>query len=164
MFNTKTLNASPQVVYKILCNVFDFPDDDRRLWWHSTAPMFAEMPQTASDDMYTFEPLKATTGTDIDPFNAHATWVNLQELMTIQFATHPEYFHHFKRYLTFDAQESIFLHENSLAGGEIMAQNKLALGLKGNQFLIKAYLSYSKGDCYWRADLRIDIRLSQQTS
>ncbi|RYP76714.1 hypothetical protein DL770_007188 [Monosporascus sp. CRB-9-2] len=192
MFNTKTLNASHQEVYRILSNVFDFPDEDQRLWWHSTAPMFAEMLQTANYDLhaqyrhlhvykehvipflgvyptngrerwrsiltrygtpfelslncsdsvvrYTFEPINATTGTDIDPFNTHAIWESLQELMAIQPAIDLEYFRHFKRDLTLDAQESFFLHANSLAGGEIMTQNKLALDLKGNRFVLKAYI------------------------
>ncbi|RYP12614.1 hypothetical protein DL767_011149 [Monosporascus sp. MG133] len=192
MFITKTLNASLQGVYRILSDVLDFPDDDWRLWWHSTAPMFAEMLQTANYDIhaqykhllvykehvvpflgvyprndrdrwrsiltrygtpfelslncsdsvvrYTFEPINATTGTEIDPFNTHAIWESLQELMSIQPAIDLEYFCHFKRDLTLDAQESIFLHENSLAGGEIMTQNKLALDLKGDQFVVKAYI------------------------
>ena len=42
------LEAPPhQEVYNILSNVLDFPKDDQKLWWHSTAPMFAKMLQMA---------------------------------------------------------------------------------------------------------------------
>ena len=34
-------------VYSILSNVLDFSNDDQKLWWHSTAPMFAKMLQLA---------------------------------------------------------------------------------------------------------------------
>nr|Q9C141.1 RecName: Full=Tryptophan dimethylallyltransferase 2; AltName: Full=4-dimethylallyltryptophan synthase 2; AltName: Full=All-trans-hexaprenyl-diphosphate synthase 2; AltName: Full=L-tryptophan dimethylallyl transferase 2; Short=DMATS 2 [Claviceps purpurea 20.1]CAC37396.1 putative dimethyl-allyl-tryptophan-synthase [Claviceps purpurea] len=30
-------------VYEILSLIFDFPSNEQRLWWHSTAPMFAAM-------------------------------------------------------------------------------------------------------------------------
>lgn len=192
MSNTKTLNASHQEVYRILSDVFDFRDDNQRLWWHSTAPMFAEMLQTAnygihaqyrhldiykkcvipflgvypkndrgrwlsiltrygipfelslncSDSMvrYTFEPIIATTGTDMDPFNSNAIWESLQKLMELQPAIDLDYFNHFKRDLTLDTEESAFLHQNSLAGAEIMTQNKLALDLRGSQFVVKTYI------------------------
>lgn len=192
MSNTKTLNASHQEAYGILSDVFDFRDDNQRLWWHSTAPMFAEMLQTANYDIhsqyrqldiykkcvipflgvypendrgrwlsiltrygipfelslncsdsmvrYTFEPINANTGTEIDPFNSHAIWESLQKLMEIQPAIDLEYFNHFKRDLTLDTKESAFLHQNSLVGAEIMTQNKLALDLKGSHFVVKTYI------------------------
>jgi len=34
-------------VYDTLSLIFDFPNEDQRLWWHSTAPMFEAMLQTA---------------------------------------------------------------------------------------------------------------------
>ncbi|KAI0848994.1 4-dimethylallyl tryptophan synthase [Daldinia vernicosa] len=48
----KYLNASQQKVYRILSDGFDFPNNDQRLWWHSTAPMFAEMLQVANYDVH----------------------------------------------------------------------------------------------------------------
>ncbi|KHN97491.1 Aromatic prenyltransferase, DMATS type [Metarhizium album ARSEF 1941] len=34
-------------VYDTLSLIFDFPNDDQKLWWHSTAPMFEAILQTA---------------------------------------------------------------------------------------------------------------------
>ncbi|RFU74759.1 dimethylallyl tryptophan synthase [Trichoderma arundinaceum] len=188
----ETLNASHREVYTILSDVFDFPNEDQRLWWHSTAPMFAEMLETANYDVhaqyrhlhtfkkyvipflgvyptndrerwrsiltrygipfelslncsdsvvrYTFEPINATTGTIADPFNTHAIWENLQELMNTQESIDLEYFQHFKQHLTLNAQESTFLYETLTAKTDIMTQNKLALDLKGNKFLVKTYI------------------------
>ncbi|KAI1801861.1 4-dimethylallyl tryptophan synthase [Daldinia bambusicola] len=48
----RALNASHQKVYSILSDAFDFSNDDQRLWWHSTAPMFAEMLQVANYDVH----------------------------------------------------------------------------------------------------------------
>ncbi|KAI1478849.1 4-dimethylallyl tryptophan synthase [Daldinia eschscholtzii] len=48
----KDLNASHHKVYRILSDAFDFPNNDQRLWWHSTAPMFAEMLQVANYDVH----------------------------------------------------------------------------------------------------------------
>ncbi|OTA60880.1 4-dimethylallyl tryptophan synthase [Hypoxylon sp. EC38] len=192
MVDTKILNASRQEAYRVLSDVFDFANDDQRLWWHSTAPMFAEMLQTAKYDIhaqyrhlaiykqyiipflgvyplngydrwlsiltrygtpfelslncshsvvrYTFEPINATTGTESDPFNSLAIWDSLQRLIAIQPGIDLEYFDHFKRDLTLDAEESTFLRESSLAGAEIKTQNKLALDLKGGQFEVKTYI------------------------
>ncbi|KAE8348771.1 tryptophan dimethylallyltransferase FgaPT2 [Aspergillus coremiiformis] len=192
MSDTQVLNVSHQEVYQILSDVFDFPNDDQRLWWHSTAPMFAEMLQTANYDVhaqyrhlgiykkhvipflgvyptndrdrwlsiltrygtpfelslncsdsvvrYTFEPITATTGTDLDPFNSRAIWESLQKLMIIQPGIDLEYFRHFKRALTVDEDESALLQEHMLAGGDIKTQNKLALDLKGGDFVVKTYI------------------------
>ncbi|KAI1658829.1 4-dimethylallyl tryptophan synthase [Daldinia decipiens] len=38
--------------YNVLSDVFDFPNDEQRLWWHSTAPMFSNMLQTAGYDTH----------------------------------------------------------------------------------------------------------------
>ncbi|KAJ5612597.1 Aromatic prenyltransferase DMATS type [Penicillium lagena] len=45
-------NASQSLSYKILSNLLDFPNDDQNLWWHSTAPMFAEMLRMARYDLH----------------------------------------------------------------------------------------------------------------
>lgn len=36
-------NTSDSNVYKVLTLALEFPNEDQRLWWHSTAPMFAQM-------------------------------------------------------------------------------------------------------------------------
>ncbi|KAI0381639.1 4-dimethylallyl tryptophan synthase [Hypomontagnella monticulosa] len=192
MDGSKSLNASLQEVYRVLSDAFDFPNEDQRLWWHSTAPMFAEMLQTANYDVhaqyrhlsiykkhvvpflgiyptndrdrwlsiltrygtpfelslncsdsvvrYTFEPINASTGTDVDPFNSRAIWESLQKLISVQPEIDLEYFDHFKRDLTLNDQESTRLHGQSLAGCDIKTQNKLALDLKGSQFDVKTYI------------------------
>nr|AAZ29613.1 putative dimethyl-allyl-tryptophan-synthase [Clavicipitaceae sp. US2005a]AEV21221.1 dimethylallyl tryptophan synthase [Periglandula ipomoeae] len=47
-----TVNESGRGVYDTLSLIFDFPDDEQRLWWHSTAPMFAAMLQTAGHNVH----------------------------------------------------------------------------------------------------------------
>lgn len=44
----KTANASDAEVYQNLSIALEFPNDDQKLWWHSTAPMFAQMLQSVS--------------------------------------------------------------------------------------------------------------------
>lgn len=40
--------SSPSVtVYKTLSSIFDFPDEDQKLQWHSITPMFAENVQSS---------------------------------------------------------------------------------------------------------------------
>ncbi|KAG6179162.1 Tryptophan dimethylallyltransferase 2, partial [Claviceps purpurea] len=34
-------------VYETLNVIFEFPNNEQRLWWHSTAPMFAAMLERA---------------------------------------------------------------------------------------------------------------------
>ncbi|KAI0103178.1 4-dimethylallyl tryptophan synthase [Nemania sp. FL0031] len=191
MPTTRTLSIPREEVCRRLGNVFNFPNEDQKLWWFSTAPMFAEMLHTSNYDIhaqlshlftymthvipylgvyptngrqrwlsiltrygipfelslncsdsvvrYTFEPINTATGTDVDPFNTHAIWECLQKLVAIQPSIDLECFRHFKRHLTLDAQESSYLHENSLVRAKIMTQNKLALDLDGSQFVMKAY-------------------------
>ncbi|KAI2641178.1 4-dimethylallyl tryptophan synthase [Xylaria nigripes] len=43
MSATKTPSMPRQEVHAIISNILDFPDEEQRLWWYSTAPMFAEM-------------------------------------------------------------------------------------------------------------------------
>ncbi|KAI1214325.1 4-dimethylallyl tryptophan synthase [Annulohypoxylon truncatum] len=192
MSTIQSLSTSHQEVYEILSDAFDFPNDDQRLWWHSTAPMFTAMLQTADYDVhaqykhlaiykkhvipflgiypsngrerwlsvltrygtpfelshncsdsivrYTFEPINAATGTELDPFNTCAIRESLRRLMTIQPTIDLEYFDHFKRELTLDTQESTCLRQSSWVGTDIMTQNKLALDLKGGNFIVKAYI------------------------
>ncbi|RAL15194.1 tryptophan dimethylallyltransferase fgaPT2 [Aspergillus homomorphus CBS 101889] len=46
-------NASYQQAYQVLSEIFDFPNDEQRSWWHSTAPMFAQLLQTADYEIHT---------------------------------------------------------------------------------------------------------------
>ncbi|CCE30228.1 uncharacterized protein CPUR_04076 [Claviceps purpurea 20.1] len=39
-------------VYEILSLIFDFPSNEQRLWWHSTAPMFAAMLDNAGYNIH----------------------------------------------------------------------------------------------------------------
>ncbi|KAG6194692.1 hypothetical protein E4U35_000455, partial [Claviceps purpurea] len=39
-------------VYEILSLIFDFPSNEQRLWWHSTAPMFAAMLESAGYNVH----------------------------------------------------------------------------------------------------------------
>ncbi|KAJ5644195.1 uncharacterized protein N7484_006702 [Penicillium longicatenatum] len=41
-------NASHAEAYQSLSALWDFSDEDQKLWWHSTAPMFAHMLQSAN--------------------------------------------------------------------------------------------------------------------
>jgi tryptophan 4-dimethylallyltransferase len=185
-------NASHQQAYKVLSDIFDFPNNEQRNWWHSTAPMFAQMLQTAdydihsqykylamfkkhvipflgiypSDDRdrwlsiltrygtpfelslncsdslvrYTYEPINAVSGTLQDPFNSFAIWESLKHLVAIEPGLNLDWFIHFKRDLTLNADESAFLLENGLVGGQIQTQNKLALDLKGGRIVPKTYI------------------------
>ncbi|KAL4866205.1 hypothetical protein BDV12DRAFT_210651 [Aspergillus spectabilis] len=40
-------NASYAEAYQTLSTILDFPNEDQKLWWHSTAPMFAQMLQVS---------------------------------------------------------------------------------------------------------------------
>nr|ATW01296.1 DmaW [Claviceps gigantea] len=44
---TTSAIGTPYGVYETLSLIFDFPDHQHRLWWHSTAPMFAAVLHTA---------------------------------------------------------------------------------------------------------------------
>lgn len=52
MTNGQVLNRSHQEVYKTLSIVLSFQSNDHKLWWHSTAPMFAEMLHRAKYDIH----------------------------------------------------------------------------------------------------------------
>ncbi|GKZ27550.1 aromatic prenyltransferase (DMATS family) [Aspergillus brasiliensis] len=186
------MSASNNEVYQTLSKAFDFPNESQRLWWHSTAPMFAEMLQTANYNVhdqylhlgvykkhvvpflgvypsngqerwlsiltrygtpfelslnlsnslvrYTFEPINDITGTDIDPFNSHAIWEPLYQLMNVGKGIDIQYFSHFKRDLTLDPDEASMLQRNGEVRGEIRTQNKLALDLDKGNFIVKAYI------------------------
>ncbi|KAF7589021.1 hypothetical protein BBP40_004848 [Aspergillus hancockii] len=192
MASNQLLNASHQEVYRTLSRVLEFQCNDHRLWWHSTAPMFAEMLHRANYDLhaqyrhlgvfkkyiipflgvyptndrdrwlsiltrygtpfelslncsdnlvrYTFEPINTATATAQDPFNTHSIWESLQKLMAIQPGVDVQFFCHFKHDLTLSASESRYVLENDLAGSQIMTQNKLALDLKGDGFVVKTYI------------------------
>jgi tryptophan dimethylallyltransferase len=180
-------------VHNLPTDVIGFANDDQKLWWHSTAPMFAKMLQMANYDIrsqcrhmdvykkhiipflgvyptterdnrwlsiltrygtpfelslncsdsvvrYTYEPINAATGTAEDPFNTHAIWESLQGLAAIQPGVDLEWFRHFKNDLTVNATDSAFLAQKNLAGGQIKTQNKLALDLKGEKFVLKTYI------------------------
>nr|AFO67567.1 dimethylallyl tryptophan synthase [Epichloe inebrians] len=47
-----TANGSGRSVYDTLSLIFDFINDEQRLWWHSTAPMFAAMLETAGHHVH----------------------------------------------------------------------------------------------------------------
>lgn len=44
----KAANASSAEAYRVLSRAFRFDNEDQKLWWHSTAPMFAKMLETAN--------------------------------------------------------------------------------------------------------------------
>jgi tryptophan 4-dimethylallyltransferase len=43
-----TAFSTHEEVYKTLSDVFDFSNNEQKLWWHSTAPMFSKMLQDAN--------------------------------------------------------------------------------------------------------------------
>lgn len=185
-------NCSHSIVYKTITELGDFPNHDQKLWWHSTAPMFAEMLKVAGYDIhsqykalgfyqkhvipflgvyptkindrwlsiltrygtpfelslncthsvvrYTFEPINAATGSPRDPFNTHAIWDALDTLIPLQKGIDLDFFTHLKRDLTVNDQDTAYLVENKLVGGQIRTQNKLALDLRGGEFLLKVYI------------------------
>ncbi|GBF63857.1 tryptophan dimethylallyltransferase [Trichophyton mentagrophytes] len=185
-------NCSGSIVYKTISDFIDFPSHEQKLWWHSTAPMFAEMLRVAGYDLhsqykilgiflnhvipflgvyptrinnrwlsiltrygtpfelslncsqslvrYTYEPINSATGTVKDPFNTHSIWDALDRLMPLQKGIDLEFFKHLKQDLTVDDQDSAYLLENNLVGGQIRTQNKLALDLKGGNFVLKTYI------------------------
>ncbi|CAG8227416.1 unnamed protein product [Penicillium olsonii] len=45
-------NTSEAPAYHVLNKIMEFPNEDQRLWWHSTAPMFAQMLQFAKYDSH----------------------------------------------------------------------------------------------------------------
>ncbi|KAJ5678580.1 Dimethylallyl tryptophan synthase [Penicillium macrosclerotiorum] len=52
MQQTMAGNASQSLSYKVLSEFLDFSDEEQKLWWHSCAPMFAEMLQMAGYDLH----------------------------------------------------------------------------------------------------------------
>ncbi|GFF94574.1 hypothetical protein CNMCM6936_002242 [Aspergillus lentulus] len=189
----KAANASCTEAYQVLSLALRFDNEDQRLWWHSTAPMFAKMLESAqyttscqyrylitykeyvipnlgcyptnssprwlsiltrygtpfelslncSDSIvrYTFEPINQHTRTDKDPFNTHAIWDSLQQLLPLDKGIDLEWFRHFKHDLTLNSDESAFLARNDhLVGDSIRTQNKLALDLKDSRFVLKTYI------------------------
>lgn len=192
MNNTDVPNSSRSPVYQALSSFLDFSNDEQRLWWHSVAPMFAEMLRMSGYDLhsqyrilgswkkavipflgvyprasrkrwlsiltrygtpfelslncshrlvrYTFEPINAATGTAIDPFNTHAIWDGVQALMPLQHGIDLQCMKHYKAHLTLNEQESVFLLDNNLAGSHIRTQNKLALDLGPDGFVVKVYI------------------------
>lgn len=44
--------SSDASVYKTLSSIFDFADENQKQWWHSTAPMFADMLQSSGYDIH----------------------------------------------------------------------------------------------------------------
>jgi tryptophan 4-dimethylallyltransferase len=190
---TKAANASSVEAYKVLSLALKFDNEDQKLWWQSTAPMFAKMLESAnyatscqyrylimykeyvipclgcyptdsapcwlsiltrygtpfelslncSDSLvrYTFEPINQHTGTTKDPFNTHAIWDSLQQLLPLEKSIDLEWFRHFKHDLTLNNEESAFLARNDhLVGNNIKTQNKLALDLKDGLFVLKSYI------------------------
>lgn len=191
--SSQTVNASHAEVYQTLSTIFDFKNEDERLWWHSTAPMFAQMLQLSnrydphsqykflglykkfvipylrdypirgrsrwmsiltrygtpfelslncSDSVvrFTYEPINSLTGTEHDPFNTHAIWDALRQLLPLQRNINLEWFRHFKRDLTLSTEESALL-EVGMIGNQIRTQNKLALDLQPDGgFVLKTYI------------------------
>ena len=185
-------SSSNNEVYQNFSAFLYFPNDDQKLWWHSTAPMFAQMLQSSEYDVhsqyrhlgifqkvviptpgtypvgnrprwmsiltrygtpfelslncsdsvvrYTYEPISKSTGTPLDPFNTHAIWEALAHFLPLQKGINLEWFSHFKNALTLSAEESDFLAQNNLVGDQIKTQNKLALDLKGDRFVLKTYM------------------------
>lgn len=89
---------------------------------------------------YTYEPINSATGSIRDPFNTNAIWESLHILLKIQPGVDLDWFRHFKQDLTLNGVESAYLLRHGLAGMEIKTQNKLALDLKGGQFVLKTYI------------------------
>lgn len=52
MGSIEPLNSSGSRVYKTITELGDFPHHDQKLWWHSVAPMFAEMLEVAGYDIH----------------------------------------------------------------------------------------------------------------
>lgn len=89
---------------------------------------------------YTFEPINAATGSPKDPFNTHAIWDALDTMIPLQKGIDLEFFSHLKRDLTVNDQDTAYLLERKLVEGQIRTQNKLALDLKGGEFVLKVYI------------------------
>lgn len=89
---------------------------------------------------YTYEPINAATGTLKDPFNTHAIWDALERIVPLQSDIDLSFFRHFKNDLTVNDQDAGYLLDRSLVGGHIRTQNKLALDLKGDKFMLKTYI------------------------
>ncbi|KGO40475.1 Aromatic prenyltransferase, DMATS type [Penicillium expansum] len=45
-------NASHSYIYRVLSDILEFPDNEQRMWWHSVAPMFAEMLRACGYDIH----------------------------------------------------------------------------------------------------------------
>jgi tryptophan 4-dimethylallyltransferase len=52
MGSVESPDFSGTYVYKTITEFADFPNHDQKLWWHSTAPMFAEMLKVAQYDIH----------------------------------------------------------------------------------------------------------------
>ncbi|KAJ5618231.1 dimethylallyl tryptophan synthase FgaPT2 [Penicillium herquei] len=185
-------NASHVELYRSLSAEWSFHDDNHKLWWHSTAPMFAHMLQSTNYDLasqrhhleiyknaiipmlgaypisdrprwmsiltrygnpfelclncssnavsYTYEPISSLTGTADDPYNTHAIWDALHRLQEFQPDINLEWFTHFKNALTLSSEESVSLLETNIVGDQIKTQNKLAMELKDDHFVVKTFM------------------------
>ncbi|KAF7588835.1 hypothetical protein BBP40_005189 [Aspergillus hancockii] len=89
---------------------------------------------------YTYEPITSATGTSKDPFNTNAIWESLHRLIPLQKGIDLEFFRHFKEDLTLNSDDSAYLLEHDLVGGQIRTQNKLAFDLHGDEFIVKTYI------------------------
>lgn len=190
--SNEVANASHVELYQSLSALWSFPNDNQKLWWHSTAPMFAHMLQSANYDLdsqrhhlevyknaiipmlgayplkdrprwmsiltrygnpfelclncannivsYTYEPISSKTGTADDPYNTEAIWEALDHLKEFQQDINLEWFTHFKKALTLSAEESAFLLESGLVGDQIKTQNKLAMELQDDHFVVKTFM------------------------
>ena len=114
-----------------------YPTNDRDRWLSILTRYGTpfELSLNCSDSLvrYTYEPITTASGASEDPFNSFAIWEALKPLKMIEPLLDLEWFAHFKRDLTLDAQESAILQQQGLATGQIQTQNKLALDLKAGE-------------------------------
>jgi tryptophan 4-dimethylallyltransferase len=76
-------NASHSFSYRVLSDILEFPDSEQYLWWHSVAPMFAEMLRACGYDIHEQYKILGTWKKVVIPFlgpyptNDRARWLSI---------------------------------------------------------------------------------------
>ena len=74
----RVANASQNESYRNLCLILEFPNNGHRLWWYSTAPMFAEMLRVANYDIhFQYKYLYIIPTLGVYPTNDRERWLSI---------------------------------------------------------------------------------------
>ncbi|KAJ5858316.1 Aromatic prenyltransferase DMATS type [Penicillium rubens] len=78
-----SVNSSHSFSYRVLSDILEFSDNEHRLWWHSVAPMFAEMLRACRYDIHEQYKILGTWKKVVIPFlgpyptNDRSRWLSI---------------------------------------------------------------------------------------